>query len=94
MIDITKQQEKKPFLWKEYATNVLIANIPASTIIAIFEIKSVVPIMILIFGGASVVGKIREKKGRVASSKTVLYALLANIIFFFIIPLLGLALFA
>lgn len=91
MIDVTRQKEKRPFLWKEYATNILIANIPASILWALLKeagVTGVMPIMILLFGGAYIVGETRSKKGKVATGKSVLYALGLNVVIFIIIPVI------
>ncbi len=98
MYDTTKhQQEQTPFLWKEYGVSLFIANIPASTIVVLLKlagIKGALFPIVLIFGGAFIVGKYRRKKGMIATGKTLLYAIGANILFFVIIPMVLLALFA
>lgn len=93
MLDITK--ESKPFAWKEFAVNTLIAVMPASVLIVIINqimgvTGAVVPLL-CIFGGEMIVAKIRRKRGSVATKKTVLYVLLANLIFFIVLPMIFIA---
>ena len=92
MQDITKPVVRKPFPWKEYAVNILIANIPASVGIALLNEIDVTGFLIplaLIFGGAVIVGWIRK---RPATWKTVLLASGANIVFFFGAALIAISL--
>ncbi|MDA3840266.1 MAG: hypothetical protein PF572_04200 [Patescibacteria group bacterium] len=92
MQDITKQQKTKPFQGKEYAVNLLIANIPGSILIVFLKqfagIIGALPTMIIIFGGAWLVGKIRAREGKRATSKTIVVWILINIIFVLIVPVL------
>ena len=85
MQDITKPSSKKSFQWKEFCVNVLIANIPASIGIALLAeigVSGFIVPLLLIFGGAGVVGWIRKKSSKMATWKTVLFALGANVVFF------------
>jgi len=96
MYDITKKEEKKKtILWKDWATNLLLAYIPAGILIVLLKeigITGVIPTMILVFGGAAVVGKIRSKRGYVATWKSVLWALGAIVLVFILIPIIFIAL--
>ena len=97
MYDITKKEEgKKTILWKDWATNLLLAYIPAGILIVLLKeigVAGVIPTMILIFGGAALVGRIRSKRGYVATWKSVLWALGANVLVFIVIPVIFIAIF-
>lgn len=93
MLDVTK--EERTFVWKEFAVNVLIAIMPASVLIVITNqllgvTGAVVPLL-FIFGGEVLVGKIRKKKGYIATNKSILWALGANLVFFIILPVVLIA---
>lgn len=92
MIDINEIQEKKPFLWKDWLANLLIANVPASFLIVMLKelgVTGVLPTIIILFGGMLIVSKVRKSK---ATRKTIFYALLANFVAFFIVPIIMLEL--
>ncbi|MDQ5957095.1 MAG: hypothetical protein QG614_69 [Patescibacteria group bacterium] len=85
---ITLDQIKKYFRPKDRITNILLANIPATILVAFFDIKDTITITVLTFTSAVTIRKIREKKKMAGSYKTILYAMLFNFIIFFMIPLL------
>jgi len=93
MLDITK--ESKPFAWKEFAVNTLIALMPASVLIVIINeiigVRGAVVPLLCIFGGEMIVGKIRKKRGLVATNKSILWALSANLVFFLVLPVILIA---
>lgn len=96
MQDVTKQQSNKPFQWKEFAVNILIADIPGTVLIVLLKqfagITGALSTMIIILGGAWVVGKIRENKGAKATGKSLVIWILINIAFFIFLPGILLAL--
>lgn len=95
MQDITIQ--KKPFLWKEHAVNFLIAIIPASILIVLLKeflsITGAFLPLVLIFGGEIIVGKIRKKKDKESTWKTIAFWIFMNILILGFLPILLLTIF-
>jgi len=94
MLDVT--QEKKPLKnWKDFVFNLLIASIPASILIVLTReflgITGAIVPLLFYFGGEMIVGRIRRKKGRIATKKSILWALVANLLFFIVLPVIFIA---
>lgn len=86
MYDVTKETERKKFSAKEFAVSWLVGGMPAILLGTATHEPMVTFVLILIC--AQMVSYYRKKKGYLATWKTILYAVVANIVVFMLFPVI------